>query len=66
MGGYERAREENTNMCFDVVFVVQKHKNMLVYTCFPIFSPVIAHFYPPLHHNGKGPYFNQTSVTDVT
>ena len=27
---------------------------MLVYTCFPVFSPFSAHFYPPLHHNGKG------------
>ena len=24
---------------------------MLVYICFPVFT---AHFYPPLHHNGKG------------
>ena len=28
--------------------------NMLVYACFPVFSPFSAHFYPPLHHNGKG------------
>ena len=27
---------------------------MLVYICFPVFSPFTAHFYPPLHHNGKG------------
>ena len=27
---------------------------MLVYICFPVFSPFSAHFYPPLHHNGKG------------
>ena len=27
---------------------------MLVYTCFHVFSPFSAHFYPPLHHNGKG------------
>ena len=42
------------NMCFDVVFFVRKHTNMLVYICFPVFSPFSAHFYPPLHHNGKG------------
>ena len=27
---------------------------MLVYIRFPVFSPFSAHFYPPLHHNGKG------------
>ena len=27
---------------------------MLVYTRFHVFSPFSAHFYPPLHHNGKG------------
>ena len=27
---------------------------MLVYICSPVFSPFSAHFYPPLHHNGKG------------
>ena len=27
---------------------------MLVYTCSPVFSPFSAHFYPLLHHNGKG------------
>ena len=23
-------------------------------TCSHVFSPFSAHFYPPLHHNGKG------------
>ena len=27
---------------------------MLVYMCFHVFAPFSAHFYPPLHHNGKG------------
>ena len=35
-------------------FLVRKHKSMLIYICFPVFSPFSAHFYPPLHHNGKG------------
>ena len=29
------------------MFLVRKHKNMLVYICFPVFSPFSAHFYPP-------------------
>ena len=41
------------NTCFDAVFLYE-NKNMLVYICFPVFSPFSAHFYPPLHHNGKG------------
>ena len=34
---------------------------MLVYTCFPVFSPFSAPFYPPLHHNGKGSIPNELS-----
>ena len=34
---------------------------MLVYTCFHVFSPFSAHFYPPLHHNGKGSISNRSS-----
>ena len=37
-------------MRFDVIFLYE-------HACsrsFPVFSPFSAHFYPPLHHNGKG------------
>ena len=39
------------NMCFDVVFLFE---NIGTCSCFHVFSPFSAHFYPPLHHNGKG------------
>ena len=41
------------HMCFDVVYLYEKIRTFL-FTCFPVFSPFSAHFYPPLHHNGKG------------
>ena len=41
------------NMCFDVVFLYENIGTGL-FTCFPVFSPFSAPFYPPLHHNGKG------------
>ena len=36
---------------------VNKHVRMFSYkkpTCSHVFSLISAHFYPPLHHNGKG------------
>ena len=43
------------NMCFDVVVLYENIQTCLfTYVCFPVFSPFSAHFYPPLHHNGKG------------
>ena len=39
--------------CFDVVVLYENIRTCL-FTCFPVFSPFSAHFYPPLHHNGKG------------
>ena len=34
---------------------VKVRGEMLVYICFPVFSPLVfLHFYPPLHHYGKG------------
>ena len=39
------------NMCFDVVFLYENIRTCLFTYVFLYFS---AHFYPPLHHNGKG------------
>ena len=36
------------NMCFDVVFLFENIRTCLFTRVF------IDHFYPPLHHNGKG------------
>ena len=41
------------NMCFDVVFLYENIRTCL-FTY--VFSPFSAHFYPPLHHNGKGSF----------
>ena len=48
--------------CFDVVF---SSKNMLIYTCFPVFSPFNAHFTPPPPHYiiiVKGPLLTSACV----
>ena len=38
---------------------------MLVYACFHVISPFSAHFYPPLHHNGKGSIGEYTPTTQT-
>ena len=40
--------------CFDVGFLYENIRTCLFTYVFPVFSPFSAHFYPPLHHNGKG------------
>ena len=39
---------------------------MPVYICFPVFSPFSAHFYPPLHHNGKGSILGCACIVSLT
>ena len=46
------------NMCFDVVFLYENIRTCL----FTYVSPFSAHFYPPLHHNGKGSIPNQLII----
>ena len=36
------------------MFLCFQTRNLHQSTCSHVFSPISAHFYPPLHHNGKG------------
>ena len=57
------------NVCLDVFFMYENIGICLFNTCFPVFSPFSAPFYPPLHHNGKGSikaarYFSNYKLLD--
>ena len=42
------------NICKQACSYCFRTRKLHQSTCSHVFSPFSAHFYPPLHHNGKG------------